>query len=274
MDIEFFETGYCTNIEKVSLKTGKWKTVKFPALVALMKHPEIGYILFDTGYSNHFFTKTKKFPYSIYPKITPVYFEQSKSIVYQLQQKGIPHKDIRYIFLSHLHADHIGGCIDFPQATFITSRSGYNEVKDKTGFQALKAAFIPELLPKDFTERLLYIEDEKKIELDQKYMPFTDAYDLFDDGSLLAVNLTGHAIGQYGLIIKRDEGKDVFLCADATWSSIAYRDLIPPISLAKLITSDYQSYRVNLERLHQLFKNNNNIRIIPSHCMETFEQER
>ena len=191
-----------------------------------------------------------------------------------MKQNGISHKDIHYIFLSHLHADHIAGCLDFPHATFITSRVGYNVVKNKTGFQALNAAYIPELLPENFTERLHYIEDEKKIELDKKYTPFTEAYDLFDDGCLLAVDLTGHAIGQYGLIIKKEEGKDVFLCADATWSSIAYRDLIPPLSLAKLITSDYQSYRVNLERLHQLSKNNNNIRIIPSHCMETFEQER
>lgn len=269
--VTFFETGYCTNIEKITLKTGGWKIVQFPALVALINHPHWGGILFDTGYSEHFFTFTKRFPYSIYPKITPVYFQEEKSIKNQLIKKGVDPDSINYIFLSHLHADHIGGCLDFPNATFITSKKGYDHVKDKTGFRAVKEAFIPELLPQNFNERMQYIESFQRAGLEEKYHPFYEGYDLFEDGTIIAIDLTGHAIGQFGLLIKQE--KDIFLIADAVWSSEAYRNNILPMSISRLLIADYPAFVKNVCNLYELSQRNKNIRIIPSHCWEIFCKE-
>lgn len=47
------------HIQKNCILKGSWKQICFPATVGLLQHPELGYILFDTGYAEHFKEATK-----------------------------------------------------------------------------------------------------------------------------------------------------------------------------------------------------------------------
>ncbi|MBA4537982.1 MBL fold metallo-hydrolase [Bacillus aquiflavi] len=266
--MKLFQTGYCVNLERMVLRGGSFKKVSFPALVALMTHPKYGHILFDTGYASHFFTASRSFPYSIYPKMTPIHFQDGDGIKDQLAKEGISSDDISYIFISHFHGDHLGGLLDFPTTTFLCSKKAYEFVKGKKGIDALKNAFLPELLPKDFEQRVIYIDEEKTVSLPEAFSPFKEGWDVFHDGSFFAVDLTGHAIGQLGLFLHDEVRGEVFLCADACWQSQAFRESVLPSKLAYLMMPDIKSFKKNLKKIHELQKQNNNILILPTHCTE------
>lgn len=277
--LDLFQAGYCTHKADVVLRDEAKVDMKFPALFALLKHPSHGYILFDTGYSERFQNETKKFPFNIYAAITPVHFGAGESAGAQLAERGILPSDISYIFISHFHADHISGLRDFPDSQFICSKKGYEAVKNKKGFAALKSAFIPNLLPPDFESRVTFIEDKGLYtnpdadgELKQFQESFDTIYDIWGDGSFLSVDLSGHAEGQFGLFFKTSN-RYCFLIADAVWRSRSYREKVYPKSIAKFIMSSPSEYFKNFDLLHEFYKKSPSVFIIPSHCEEVLMRQ-
>ncbi|PJD97237.1 MAG: MBL fold metallo-hydrolase [Parachlamydia sp.] len=259
--------GSCFQLEKLVLQGGRLKNIRFPAMFALIKHPSEGYILFDTGYSSHVLAETKRFPTSLYAKIIPIVFEEQDSAANQLKALGISPESIKKIILSHFHTDHIGGLRDFPNAEFIFTASAGNTIQELSGFKALTAAFIPELLPENFWQRTRQLDDSKLAPDPLNYPGFERGYDLLGDGSLVAVNLPGHAIGQIGVFVLTQE-RSVLLAADACWVSRAFRELIYPNPLARMFIADNKAFNASLQKLHRLHCLRPDILIIPTHCEE------
>lgn len=258
---QLFEAGFCTHCQRMTLKKGALKNEEYPALCVLIKHPNKGYILFDTGYSDRFYNLTRRFPFSLYRYLTPVYLQ--KTLKEQLLASGVSPEEIGYIVISHFHADHIGGLADFPNARFICHPHALAGIESKKGFKALLRGFLPDLLPADFYQRLYLLK--QTVPLEKHLHPFTRGFDLFDDGLLYAIELPGHAQGQIGLHFKVT-GHEVFLVADSCWHQETYQELRYPSPLTYLIHHDKQAYRATINKLHQLYLNHPHLDIIPSHC--------
>jgi len=269
MKLTLLKSGHCTAHEAMLMRGGRWKSIEVPALVALIEHPPLGPILFDTGYSPRFFRDTQRWPYSLYAKLTPVTAPESETAATQLKAIGIDSADIRYLIISHFHADHLGGLADFPKAQYIFFEEAFESVRGKQGWAATKLAFLPDHLPPDFEQRSIAIKPEQMQSLPAKYAPFEQGVDLFGDGTLLAVDLPGHAHGQMGIFLQADNLGPVFLCADACWHSKAYRELIFPHPVVNLFHPDPAAYRQTLSKVHWLHQNQPDLKIIPSHCPET-----
>ncbi len=269
--VTFFQVGYCTHPEAIVIRDGRWKNIRFPSLCALISHPSIGYILFDTGYSNRFFQETRHFPFRLYALTTPVYLQPEDSAVYQLEKYGIEAAAIQNIIISHFHADHIGGLRDFPNAHFLCFQSAYKAVRHRRGFEALMAGFLVNLLPPDFEGRTTFAETKQLVSLPPGYAPFDTGFDIFGDGSIIAVELPGHATGQLGLFLTDADNQTFFLIADACWLSRAYQNFLTPHPIAKLIFSNQQEYVTTLQKIHQLHKLNPEIKIIPTHCPDAWD---
>ncbi len=264
VEITFLKAGYCTHPEAMVLPGSSWKSIVFPALFALIRHP-MGWILFDTGYSERFYQETQHLPQKLYAWLTPVYLQPQESAISQLKLLGIQPNDIKYIIISHFHADHIGGLKDFPKAEFICFQSGYNAIKNKQGLSALKAGFLAGLMPENFEDLVIFVENSNKIKLPNNFAPFDQGFDLFGDGRLIAIELPGHAVGQMGLYLTDNSGQQYFLIADACWLSRAYQELIYPQRIADLLFADKKAYRQTLKKINQLYRNNPDLKIIPSH---------
>ncbi|MBC6973970.1 MBL fold metallo-hydrolase [Bacillus sp. Xin] len=270
--LKLYDTGYCTHPEKIAYSKGSWKQISFPATVGLLQHPILGYILFDTGYARHFIEATRKFPYSVYAKLTPVHFTEEQSIKQQLLLDGIQPEKIKYIILSHFHGDHTAGLPDFPKAKVLTFSKAYEDIKKRSKFGALLKGCLKDTLPIDLEQRMTFIDQTPSLSLSPTYGKFEEGYDVFGDGSLLAVDLTGHAIGQFGLFVHLHSDKIVFLCADAVWLSKTYENLVFPSKIVSLLTGDAKSYRHNIEKLHHLSQISPKIEILPTHCERTWNQ--
>lgn len=266
VELQLMAAGYCRHPEFLTQRGGRIRPVPFPAGFALIRHPQHGNILFDTGYSSRFFAETRRLPQLLYKLITPVTFREENSAISQLAQLGIAAKDIGYVVLSHFHADHTAGLRDFPHARLIYKREAYTEVARLGTWAAVKAGFLSGLLPEDLAERSHFIEEAPRYPLLAGF-PFAAGYDLFGDGSLIAVDLPGHAPGQIGLLLNTADGA-YFLCADAVWSSRAYRENRKPHIAARIIMKDARAYADTFQRLARLHREYPQIRIVPSHCKE------
>jgi len=124
------------------MRGGRWASMMFPALCGLLQHPTRGWILFDTGYSNHFIEATRQFPERMYRWITPLSLPPEETLLAQLQASGITAGDIRHVVISHMHGDHIAGLRDFPNASFITMRAEHETMQRKSRIGGLLHAFL------------------------------------------------------------------------------------------------------------------------------------
>jgi nucleoside-diphosphate-sugar epimerase len=193
--------GYCLQSYRFLVAGGAHREVALAASFALLRHPRHGIILFDTGYAPRSKDATKHLPFSLYGKLLPTTIEPEWSAQARLAQRGIGADEVRFVVVSHFHADHIGGLRDYPRATFIAANDAYARVRGLKGLRALRAAFIPELLPEDFDTRLHLLKFDRSKETisnsnselparPASWSVFPRTLDLFGDGSLRDPNTT------------------------------------------------------------------------------------
>lgn len=268
--------GACKQVEKWTNREKPFKIIQFPAHFFYIKHSKKGHILIDTGYSDYFFKETKTFPYSLYRKITPLSFSNHESAKHQLERLGVKASDVRYIFITHFHGDHIAGLKDFPNAIFICSKKAYESVKNLVGLKAVRNGFIPGFLPKDFLDRVKFLEEgptyQEKVKSSWRLAkPGEPVFDVFGDGSLLSVDLSGHANGQMGVYMSY-RNRNIWLIADAAWDSDGYRKNSMPTRLGRLVLNNYKEFKRSLLHIHDFAKKNQDVWIVPSHCREVEDQ--
>ncbi|MBC7879354.1 MAG: MBL fold metallo-hydrolase [Anaerolineales bacterium] len=269
MKINILYAGYCTAPEHIAIQGGRWRSIHFPAMFALLQHPRFGPMLFDTGYSYRFFDETKNFPNRIYRWMTPVTLHEEDLVVNQLATFGIQPHDITHTFISHFHADHIASLPDLTGSRYIYMPHAYAGLRNLPPSEDMKHAFMRGLIPSDFDERSHPVEMNRVILLPKEYAPFTKGYDLLGDSSIIGVELPGHAIGQMGIFARDENDKLFFFVADAAWLKQAVVDNRPPHKIANLIFSDGNVYRETLTNLHGYHLTHPDVEIIPSHCEET-----
>jgi glyoxylase-like metal-dependent hydrolase (beta-lactamase superfamily II) len=267
--VSIFTAGFCTCPEQIAIQGGRWREIRFPAMFALLEHPRLGAMLFDTGYSQRFFDETSRFPNRLYRMLTPVTLREEQVAVNQLAALNIRSADVTRIFISHFHADHIAALGDFPRARYVYLPGAFDAVRNLRGLGALSRAYLPGLLPGDFAERADPVPASVKRTLPPEYAPFTTGFDLLGDESLLAVELPGHAVGQLGLFVRDESGVTYFFVADAAWLGASLTGNRPPHPLANLLFPDPAAYRATLADLHHFQGRRPEVQLIPSHCETT-----
>lgn len=242
--------------------------VVFPALAALIIHPDEGPILFDTGYDPAFFAATEPFPERLYRWVTPVTLEPGQAVGDQLARFGFAPGDIRTVVVSHFHGDHIAGLTRFPRARILCARAGLDQLQRNGRFARARQGLLAALAPTDIGTRAAFFEDRPEVALGPDLAPFETGADLLGDGSLLAVQLPGHCPGHWGLLVRQLDDRTRFLIADAAWSSGAVRDDVPPPRLTTALLGQTGAYRQTLHDLHRLWARNPAVIVTPSHCSE------
>jgi glyoxylase-like metal-dependent hydrolase (beta-lactamase superfamily II) len=110
------------------------------------------------------------------------------------------------------------------------------------------------------------LEDRPTIDLGELLPPFTDGFDLLGDGSLIGVPLPGHARGQFGLLCRLEDGRRLFLLADAAWIAPNVTAAVDPRRIVDHLAHDAAAYWATLARLRELHRRRPDIVLIPSHC--------
>jgi glyoxylase-like metal-dependent hydrolase (beta-lactamase superfamily II) len=270
VDVHLFSVGHCRNRAWLVESGSLFQQLHLPAMVALIHHADAGLILFDTGYGQPL-VNAESLAAKLYRLLLPFEVNAEHGIPYHLWSLGYSPSDISTIFLSHFHPDHIGSLQEMPPVPVLHSQTGLTTLAKYTGPQRARAAFFPELLPDDFPERARAIEGLPVVQLDASWLPFTEGYDVAGDGSMVAIALPGHAVGQYGLLCRRTKNRWVFLVADAAWTRRNITELALPGWPAGALIGDPPAFRATLKKLHDFQRLRPDVPLIPSHCQESIE---
>ncbi|MFK7766427.1 MAG: NAD-dependent epimerase/dehydratase family protein [Mariniblastus sp.] len=261
VSVKFFSTGFVKFKLRVVEKSSNREPTRFHATVAMIKHPQHGITLFDTGYSCKFYDVTKSFPNKLYAIATKVITKPEWSIESWLRQEGLAPRDVSRVLVSHFHADHIGGIHPFRDSDFIASSRAWDAVKRLKGFAAVKRGFLPELLPSDFESRLHTIGDLHSPGLGS----LRNCHDLFGDGSVRLFDLDGHANGQMGALLRTNE-KYIFLVADTFWTRKEIESDLNPTVAFRAVAENFKAAKKSRSAIIEIAKSNPEIEFVCTHC--------
>jgi N-acyl homoserine lactone hydrolase len=147
----------------------------------LIKHGD-DYLLWDTGHSMT--------AGAVAPKVT---------IVDQLAQGGIKPEQIKFVGISHYHADHTGQVASFPGSTVLIGKGDWDGINATP--PAAGANVVPFAHWKSGVGKLEAIVGDK---------------DVFGDGTAVIINTPGHTPGHHSLLVRLKDMGPVLISGDLT----------------------------------------------------------
>lgn len=265
--ISFHAGGYCRQLARL---TGmrSWTFPRFHAVFVYFEHPEHGPNLIDTGYSRHFWHATRRFPQRFLRWLLPVRLHAEQDPPQILRSAGIDPEKISRIFVSHWHADHIGGLKCFPQSEFVYRRLSYEGLTDQSRVSQVQHGFLCDLIPSDFEARSSIVSEEQFVAGTGELDGFK-TLDYWGDGSLQLVDLPGHANGHSGFVLSSEQQR-FFYVADAYWHQdvlLAGHALPWP---GRQIQDDYATYQNTQAKLKRL-ASETDWQLIACHCPKALQ---
>jgi glyoxylase-like metal-dependent hydrolase (beta-lactamase superfamily II) len=268
--VDFFQSGHCSQFARLT-GVKSWKWIRFYAVFAAVRHPKYGLSLIDTGYSPVIWDVTRRLPHRAFRWLLPIKLDAMLSPAPILACHGIPIDDVQRIFVSHFHADHIGGLRDFPKAKMIYRNTGLEGLLTLTPWQQLHQGFFPGLLPDDFQSRGETLNESQLVAGAMQGMGLAPefnafhAVDYFQDGSLWIVDLPGHAVGHTGYLIRAETGW-IFFIVDACWNVnvLMKEGRLPKFSHRAVY--DMAAYDQSQNHLRRLAHGAEDVRLIACHC--------
>jgi glyoxylase-like metal-dependent hydrolase (beta-lactamase superfamily II) len=122
-------------------------------------------------------------------------------------------------------------------------------------------------MPKDFESRALFLSFDSS---DHSLEHLGTTIDLFDDQSIMIIDLGGHAKGQIGALLNTP--KKTLLVSDAAWLRENYERYQLPSPIVRVFFDSWKDYKKNLYKIHTYHKANPNTEIIPCHCEQTLKE--
>lgn len=264
VSVELFSVGHCQERAWFADRSSFFRRLTFPAMVALVRHPRHGTLLFDTGYGPAL-QQARSWAAKIYGRLLPFALSEAQYLTRQLQERGLNSEDLYGVMLSHFHPDHVGGLREVAKVPIFASGKGLAALQARSAYRQARAIFFPELLPADMLQRLRPIE---ALPLRPTAAGLPEGHDLFGDGTALAIDLPGHALGQFGLFCQTAHGP-VLLCADAAWVRANFAALQFPAWPVRFLAEDWSMLLQQMRQLQQWQRQHPTLTIVPTHCEES-----
>ncbi|MEC7760384.1 MAG: MBL fold metallo-hydrolase [Pseudomonadota bacterium] len=184
--------------EALLMRGGRRTPVDLQVRFGLIVHPTVGPVLIDTGYTRETVTGPRSRALSLYARTLAPRLIEAGQPAAVLARHGLRPADVACIILTHFHADHVSGLAQFPNARIIACDRAYAAIARRSAVANIRHGIFPELLPDDLATRLTGFATLPRA---QTALPggLMARDDVFGDGSLLTVDLPGHAEGHVGL---------------------------------------------------------------------------
>jgi glyoxylase-like metal-dependent hydrolase (beta-lactamase superfamily II) len=236
MKIVFANSAWVSAAERLILRGGSWQKIRLPVRYGLIIHPRAGPVLVDTGYTPHAISGAQRgAALRFYGSALKPELIDAGQPVQVLARFGLTPQDVRAVVVTHFHADHISGLALFPNARFIANDAAWARLKTKTAWQNLRHGVFPELFPNDFESRLDSLSSMRQV---ASHGGVPGGADLFGDGSVVAVDLPGHADGQFGLLFAQMK-RPLLYAVDVQWLVKALVENRTPGFPTSLLAEDF-----------------------------------
>ncbi|MDX8448412.1 MBL fold metallo-hydrolase [Mesorhizobium captivum] len=235
MKIVFANSAWVSAAERLILRGGSWQSIRLRVRYGLIFHPAAGPVLVDTGYTPEALSGERRGRMlRLYGALLKPELNAAGQVLPVLKHFGLSPDDIRTVIVTHFHADHISGLSLFRKARFIASDAAWARAKARTPRQNLRHGVFTELFPTDFEARLGGLSSKPRVEASGGV---PGGVDIFGDGSVIAVDLPGHADGQFGLLFAGIE-RPLLYAVDVQWLLKALSECRTPGFPATLIADD------------------------------------
>ena len=196
-----------------------WSENTLPVNVFLIEHPE-GLCLVDSGQTAE--AAKKGYFAQWYPFFRLSRFELSTAdeAANQIVRAGFDLRDVRWVVLTHLHTDHVGGIGAFGSSKVLVTRREWNVAQ---GFRGRVWGYLPHRWPANFQPTTIDFSGPP-------IGPFQSSYDIDSDCTLTYVPLPGHTRGHAALLV-RGKRAPWYLCAgDVTLRAAELAAVAPDVA--------------------------------------------
>ncbi|RFA13637.1 hypothetical protein B7R22_13375 [Subtercola boreus] len=199
------------------LNTSRHWTTPRPINVYVIEHAE-GLVLFDTGQDQNSVTDPDYFPGGIpghlYRRLATFDIPHGATLTDQLHDLGYDIADVQTAILSHLHQDHIGGLRELPTSARVMASD-----IELAGLQKRFAILNGVMRDHIQIPGLEWVPITPRPFPGDSIAPFTHAYDVMDDGSLLLLPTPGHTPGSLSLLLQSARLPVMLFVGDVTYDA-------------------------------------------------------
>ena len=238
-----------TRLAQVLLRSGG--TLRSPCLAFVLRHPEAGTILVDTGFHpdagrdlrRDFGTRMG----IVFGSLEP----GPGGFAAQLRERGVEPDAVERVVMTHLHVDHTSGMRLLPRARFTCARA---EWEAANGSGAGSRGYVERHLPR--RERVELVE----LAGGESFGPFDRTVDWLGDGSIRLISTPGHTRGHLSVLVRSEHGP-VLIAGDAAYTVRAIEEGILPL----LTDPGDEPYLDSLRRLREFAAAEPEALVVPTH---------
>lgn len=241
----FANSAFVMAPERLFLRGGAWRRVPLKVRYGFFRHPTAGPVLIDTGYGLGVTRGARSLALRLYNRVLAPDLVAEGQPETVLRRLGLKPEDVGTIIVTHFHADHVAGLNLFPKARIITKAGVLRTILKRSALKNLHHGIFADLLPANLASR---VEDVDGVAVREAPFGLGRGRDLFGDGSVLAIDLPGHAEGHFGLCFARLP-EPLFYAVDAQWCAEALEDGRRPGFPASLIADDPQALAESTRRV-------------------------
>lgn len=193
----------------------RWRALRIPSIVAVLQRADGSVILVDCGFARGEIEEPRRTLGSWRQYAFPVFDAEGRrapkglAAVDQLALAGIQRERVTTIIATHLHLDHIGGFVDFPNAEVLTTADEIDSAR-KRG--ALAGYIHVAALQRSGRLRVATWTDGER-------HGFPRHHDVLGDGSVTLIDAKGHTAGSVAVLVA---GR-YLMAGDAAYSVAEYR---------------------------------------------------
>ena len=242
------------SLEAMVVDDGSWFTKRKLVHTAVLVNHHKGDFLFDSGIGREYEDQMSAF--NVFEQQL-FKIENVRPARDQLEQSKYDFTKLYAVIPSHMHWDHASGLEDFKEVPVWLQEVSHEEAKlgEPPGFLASQYD--------DAGLTWKYLTLNKAV-----YEGFSKSLDVFKDGSVILVDLSGHTHGQLGMFLNLPSGQRYLFIGDTTWSQLGVVNNKPrPVFVDWLVhvDTDYELNSAVIDQLHKLSLSKPDLVIVPAH---------
>jgi N-acyl homoserine lactone hydrolase len=231
----------------------------------LVRHPQ-GDVLIDAGYSSSTAEDAQTLPFvrRTFAKAALDSITWRVPAPEAVQKAGADPARLKWLIPTHAHIDHMGGAVDLPGVPVLLSQAEIDLIASEDEDQRV----VPVAHADAVRGRMTPIPFEAR-----PYETFDESFDLFGDGTVVLVPLSGHTPGSVGVFVNLGPTKRLLHIGDTVNLEESIERRLPKSVVMRTMTDvDEEATDAQVAHLSQLHELVPALQILPAHDRDAYEK--